>query len=366
VAAQEEDRPLIAAETIRNHDLGYPILIGWDLDAEIARFAAQRDAIVVLHDAAAPVARIARRITARLGKRRRTAAIGVPLGERRKRLVTVERVAEALLAAGADRGTLVLGIGGGVASDLFGFTAATYMRGVAYAHVATSLVAMVDAAIGGKTGVDLPGGKNLTGVFADPVAVFCDVGALDTLPFRALREGLAEVVKAAVIEGGGLFEGLETLAAHPFSKWPWPGVVAAAVNVKTAIVAEDRLESGKRELLNLGHTFAHGIERASNYRVMHGAAVALGLQAAGLLALERRTFDRADFLRVLALLALLGMPMRTSLAPERVFAAMASDKKRRAGKLRFVLPRAIGDVEYGVACGDRAVRGVLARLREGP
>jgi 3-dehydroquinate synthetase len=279
------------------------------------------------------------------------------LGERRKRLGTVERVLEALLRAGVERSGLVVGVGGGVASDLFGFGCATYMRGVRYAHVATSLVAMVDAAIGGKTGVDLRGGKNMAGVFRDPIGVFCDVAALRTLPPAALREGLAEVVKAAIIEGGDFFDAMEELAAHPLTRWPWSSVIDSAIKVKTMTVADDRLESGTRALLNLGHTFAHAIERASEYRVTHGAAVALGLRGAGLLALRTGRFTEAEHLRVLALLALLRLPLQT---------AMSSDKKRRAGRLRFVLPRAIGDVEHGVECDNRSVRAVLARLAEPP
>jgi 3-dehydroquinate synthetase len=292
--------------------------------------------------------------------------VAVALGERRKRLATVEGVLDEMLAARVERNGLVVGAGGGVASDLFGFACAIYMRGVAYAHVATSLTAMVDATIGGKTGVDLRGGKNLAGVFRDPVAVFCDVSALRTLPARAMREGLAEIVKAAIIEGGDFFESLEELAPHPLVGWPWARVIDMAVKVKTMTVADDRMEAGQRELLNLGHTFAHAIERASGYRVAHGAAVAVGLRAAGLLALRSGRFSEREHLRVLALLTLLGLPLQTALEPDAIFTAMASDKKKRGGRLRFVLPRGLGDVEYGVECDPRTVRAVLKRLNEPP
>jgi 3-dehydroquinate synthase len=364
VVAQEEDRDL--SGPIVNDDLGYPVFIGHELRGEIASFVRERGApVVVLSDDNPQVRRIASAIAAAAGVKQ-GAVLHVSLGEARKRLTTVERVLERLLATGADRSTLILGVGGGVASDVFGFAAASYMRGTAYAHVATSLVAMVDAAIGGKTGVNLRGGKNLAGVFKDPVAVFCDVSALQTLPFRRLREGLAEIVKAAIIEGNDLFDALETLSPHPFGKWPWMAVISAAVKVKSAIVADDRNEAGMRELLNLGHTFAHGIERASEYRVSHGAAVALGLRAAGLLALRTGRFSERDHLRVLALLALLRLPLRTSVDPDAIFAAMHGDKKRRRGTLRFVLPRAIGDVEYGITCNERTVRAVLASLHRAP
>jgi 3-dehydroquinate synthase len=340
-------------------------VVGAGIAPLIAAFVRERaTSWIVLCDAEPHVRRIAQRLARSIG-----GSLGVlafPLGEARKRLSTVETVLEKMLAAGADRSTLVLGVGGGVASDLFGFVAAAYMRGVPYAHVATSLVAMVDAAIGGKTGVDLRSGKNLAGVFRDPQAVFCEIDALDTLPYRSLREGLAEIVKAGIIEGDALFDSLETLAPHPFWQWPWVEIVTSAVKVKTAIVHDDKYEAGMRELLNLGHTFAHGFEQASGYRITHGAAVALGLRAAGLLALRTKRFSASEHLRVLALLALLRLPMQTSLAPDAVFAAMQSDKKKRDGKLRFVLPSEIGHVEYGIECSQAKVLGVLAAMQRAP
>ena len=359
MAAQEEDRDLIV-----NTDLTYPVCIGDDTRPAVASFLKHRSQpFVVLSDANRYVLSLARDLA------KNPNCIGtfsLPLGEARKRLATVERVQEAMLALGVDRGSLVLGVGGGVASDLFGFAAATYMRGVPYAHVATSLVAMVDAAIGGKTGVDLRGGKNLSGLFSDPVAVFANTGSLETLPYRHVREGLAEVLKAAIIEGDEFFDAIETLAPHPFWRWPWLEIVAQSIKVKTMIVADDRKESGMRELLNLGHTFAHALETASKYRVSHGVGVALGLRAAGLLAMRTDRFSEEEHLRVLATMALLRMPLRTSVTAGAAFAAMASDKKRRNGKLRFVLPRAIGDVEYGVIVPDRTVRAVLAQLGRSP
>lgn len=345
-----------------NNELGYPIVVASRARADVRAFLRGR-AFAVLTDARREVAEYARAVTPARG---RLAVIPVELGERRKRLSTVERVQEALLAAGVDRTTTVVGVGGGVANDLFGFAASTYMRGVPYAHVATSLVAMVDASIGGKTGVDLAGGKNLAGTFCDPQAVFCAVDALRTLPYRQIREGLAEVVKHGVLAGGDLFEALENLAPHDFAKWPWEALVAESVRVKTDVVADDRTERGRRELLNLGHTFAHGIERASAYRISHGAAVALGLRAAGLLALQTGRFSERDHLRVLALLALLRLPLQMPLRPTDVYAGMQADKKKRAGTLRFVLPESIGDVSFGIAVPERDVLAVLRRMTQPP
>ena len=352
--AQEEDQLVV-----RNDDLGYPIVVDYSIRPALREFfSAHGGRFVVLCDR--NVLEYAHRLTD--GVRGRTAVLAFELGERRKTLATVESVLEALLAAGADRKTLVLGIGGGVASDLFGLAASLYMRGVSYAHVATSLVAMVDAAIGGKTGVDLPSGKNLAGVFRDPLAVFCHIDALWTLPYRHVREGLAEVVKHGVIEGHDLFDALEMLAPHPFAKWPWEHVISESIKVKTMIVNDDRLEAGSREVLNLGHTFGHAIERASGFRVSHGAGVAVGLRAAGVLALQTGRYSSAEHLRVLSLLALLGMPLYTRESAAKVWAAMGADKKKRDGRLRFVLPRAIGDVEHGCRVPEIAVRRTLARL----
>jgi 3-dehydroquinate synthase len=357
LAAQKEDRALIV-----NEDLAYPIAIGHDLYGEIVAFARRAGSVVIVSDANEHVTRIARSI----GRPLRARVVAFDLGERRKRLTTIERVLESLLEEGVDRRTTLVGVGGGVASDLFGLAAALYMRGIPYAHVATSLVSMVDAAIGGKTGVNLRGGKNLAGVFSDPRAVFCDASALKTLPVRSLREGLAEIVKAAILAGEEFFTRLERLAEEPFARWPWERVIAEAVRVKTAIVADDRLELGRRELLNLGHTFAHAFERASSYRIAHGAAVALGLRAAGLLALRLGRFDKTSHARVVALIRSLGLPLRTTIPVEVILNAMAADKKKRDGRLRFVLPNAIGDVEFGVECGRSDIVAALGRLRELP
>jgi 3-dehydroquinate synthase len=350
---------------IRLDDLGYPITIDRDVARAVAAHlkARGKPRAIVLADR--NVATRAAAIAKAIGGK--TPVLAFALGERRKTLRTVETVLDALAAAGADRATTVVGVGGGVAGDLFGFAAATYMRGVPFVNVATSLVAMVDASIGGKTGVDLRAGKNLAGAFRDPSAVFCDVGALDSLSERHLREGLAEVVKHGIIEGDETFDALETLAPHPLRKWPWETVVADSLRIKAMVVADDRLEAGAREVLNLGHTFGHAIEAVTNYRVSHGSAVSVGLRAAGLLALRTGRFSAEEHLRVLSLLTLLRLPL---VAPtddaDALLAAMANDKKTRAGTLRFVVPRTLGDVEFGVTAPARAVRSVLARVGAAP
>ena len=345
--------------------LPYPVMIGRDLEKAVASFTGARgySSIFVVCDAR--VQAHAERYAAAC--KTATPVLAFPLGERRKRLTTVEKVLDALADAGADRGSLLIGVGGGVAGDLFGYVAASYMRGIAFCNIATSVVAMVDAAIGGKTGVDLRAGKNLAGVFRDPVAVFAAVETLDTLPLAQLREGLGEVVKHAILEGADAFERLEELAPHALRSWPWPEIIAESMRIKAMFVNDDRLEAGSRALLNLGHTFAHGFEYATNYRLSHGAAVALGLRAAGLLALRRGQFSADEHLRVLSLLALLKLPLcEPDLDIDAVWQGMAADKKAQRGQLQFVLPRAIGDVEYGVAVPAASVRAVLGRLAAEP
>jgi len=345
-------------------ELGYPIVVAADVGAALDAFVRERGyrSIVVACDATVEA-------RARVLARRLHAAAVLPfsLGERRKTVPTLARVLEALAAARADRTTLLVGVGGGVAGDVFGFAAAVYMRGIPFVNVATSLTAMVDAAIGGKTGVDLRAGKNLAGVFRDPAGVFCDVGSLETLSERHLREGLAEVVKHGIIEGREAFEALETLAPHGLRRWPWETVIAESIKVKAMIVGDDRVERGSREILNLGHTFGHAIELVTGYRTPHGAAVAIGLRAAGLLALRTGRFSAPEHLRVLSLLALLRLPIASPVSDaDALLEAMKSDKKVRGGRLRFVVPRALGDVEYGVTATPATVRSVLRALASMP
>jgi 3-dehydroquinate synthetase len=343
--------------------LGYPVVVRFDVRADVWRLL-RRDArrCIVLCDANPNVTALARDLAR--GSSHTVPLLAFDLGERAKSPRTLARLWDEFARHDVGRDTLVLGIGGGVAADLFGFASATFARGIRYAHVATSLVAMVDAAIGGKTGVNLREGKNLAGVFADPVGVYAHVAALRTLPLRHVREGLAEVVKASIIAGEPFFRALEELAPRSFAYWPWEEIVARAIGVKAAIVAQDRTEHGARELLNLGHTFGHALERASEYRITHGAGVALGVRAAGLLALRSGIFSQGEQLRLETLLVRLGMPLRTSVTPNAAFLAMQHDKKRRNGRLRFVLPRRIGDVRYGIEAPKGDVMKILRYLNK--
>ena len=227
------------------------------------------------------------------------------------------------------RSDTVLALGGGVVSDLAGFAAATYLRGVRLVNVPTTLLAMVDAAAGGKTGIDLPAGKNLAGAFHQPALVVCDTALLATLPPRQLRSGWAEVIKTAVLFDAPLLEALENDNVTPKK------AVTACLAHKSAVLCRDERDRGERQLLNLGHTLGHAVEACSGYTVLHGEAIAIGL--AGM----ARAFCR-DGARIVALLERFGLPTRTELPPHALANAALHDKKRRGDTVTLVMPERIG------------------------
>ncbi|MBI5481444.1 MAG: 3-dehydroquinate synthase [Deltaproteobacteria bacterium] len=267
-------------------------------------------------------------------------------GEASKSLGVAERVLEGLVAAGLERRSVILGVGGGVVGDLAGFVASIYLRGVPYVAVPTSLLAQVDASVGGKTGVNL-GGKNLVGTFYQPQACYVNLEALATLPAMELRAGCAEVVKHALIADAALLDHLERHAER-IAQGDLEALepcVRRSIEIKAQIVARDEREAGERLFLNLGHTVGHAIEAASAYRVRHGEAVAVGLLAALRLSARRALCDAALEPRIAALLGRLGLPT----APEpwlrrEVLDLCVVDKKRAAGSVRFVAVTAPGSV----------------------
>ena len=283
--------------------------------------------------------------------------------ERAKRLAAVEPLAEELLRQGADRGSTLAALGGGVIGDITGFVAATYMRGVDYVQIPTTVVGQVDSAIGGKTGVNLAGGKNLVGAFHQPVAVLSDTRTLHTLPAREFRSGLYEVVKCAVIGDAPLFRFLERkLDALPGGDpRAVRRAVVAAARVKAQVVSKDEKESGLRRVLNFGHTFGHAWETLAGYRgLKHGEAVGWGMLAATLLAERAGRISGRDAERISALVASVGPLPRLPEAPAaEVYRQMLTDKKARAGRLRLVLPRGIGRVQVVEDIGKREVLAVL-------
>ena len=264
-----------------------------------------------------------------------------------------------LIDSGADRRTWVLAMGGGTITDVAGFAAATFMRGLRWAAVPTTVLGMADAALGGKTGIDLPQGKNLVGAFWDPSAVVGDLASLSTLPARERATGLAEAIKCAIIGDPGMIEVIASLSPHA-EPTAWRDVVAFAAGVKARIVAADPTEAGQRACLNLGHTVGHAIEAASAYRVAHGEAVAVGLRAAGLIAQAQGWWPQRDHHRVLDALARCGLPVSVrDLSADAVMKGLQRDKKRVDGRLRFVLPVALGDVRHGVEVGGPQVRAAV-------
>jgi 3-dehydroquinate synthase len=281
-----------------------------------------------------------------LGGQRSTAVHLMDDAEVRKNLRTVENVSRALVSAGADRHSLLVAVGGGVVGDVAGFAAASYLRGVELVHVPTTLVAQVDSSIGGKTGVNLPEGKNLVGAFYPPRLILTDPRVLNTLPDREFRGGLAEVIKHGIIADARMFAYLEKNIAKVLrrDRAALDYLIPRNAAIKAGVVARDERESGLREILNFGHTFAHALESATKYRrFQHGEAVAWGMMAAALLGHEIGVTRAEDVSRIVALVRAIGpLPAWPRVPAKSLIAAMRPDKKARAGKLRFVLTPRIG------------------------
>ena len=270
-------------------------------------------------------------------------------GEKYKTLGSVERLLREMTRAGGDRGSLLIAFGGGIVGDVGGFLAAIYMRGIAYVQVPTTFLAQVDSSVGGKTGVNLPEGKNLVGSFNHPLAVFADTAVLGTLPDRELRAGLMESVKAGIIRDRALLRFMEEHADEVLGREPkaLEKVIAASIRMKAGVVNRDERENGLRMILNLGHTVGHALEQATGYKTMlHGEAVGWGMIAALYLALKRGAITRGQFDRLARLIRLYGPLPPLKLKSKKVVAATGSDKKNIGGVRRFVLP--IGIVDAGV------------------
>ncbi|MBI5502327.1 MAG: 3-dehydroquinate synthase [Deltaproteobacteria bacterium] len=285
-----------------------------------------------------------------------------PPGERSKTRETKAVLEDGLLRARLGRDTCVVALGGGVALDLAGFVAATYLRGVPSLYLPTTLLAQIDAAVGGKTGVDVPAGKNLVGAFHFPAAVLIDPRFLRTLPPVEWRCGLAELVKHAVLGDAGLFAGLERAAARmrePHA--PGPGLLEAALRVKLGVVRRDPYERGVRAVLNFGHTVGHAIEAASGHRVPHGLAVAAGMVVEADVAAARGVFPAAERDRLVGLLVRLRLPTAHRGPFSRLVPYLSVDKKNRAGAIHVALPRALGTAVR--ARGGWTVPVSLAELR---
>ncbi|MFQ3580380.1 MAG: 3-dehydroquinate synthase [Chloracidobacterium sp.] len=292
----------------------------------------------------------------------------IPDGERFKHLRTVERIWDFCLAQRLERRDVLVALGGGVVGDLVGFAAATYLRGVAFVQVPTTLLAMIDSSVGGKTGFNWREGKNLIGAFHQPALVVADLETLQTLPRREWHAGWHEAIKYGVIRDADLFARLEArlpLSLRRDAPWDWLGeVIADCCRIKADIVARDERETGERKILNFGHTIGHALEAVTRYRrFRHGEAVGLGMIAACQIAAELGWMAAAEAERVQALVRRVGrMPATSGIAVDAVLAALAYDKKVVGGQARFILPSRIGVVQETSAPTPALIRRTLQRL----
>lgn len=279
--------------------------------------------------------------------------ITVPAGEKSKRMAVVEDCYDQLAAHRLERKSFIVALGGGVVGDLAGFVAATYLRGIPFVQVPTTLLAQVDSSVGGKTGVNLKSGKNLVGAFYQPRLVLCDLNVFDTLPKREYVSGLAEVVKYGIICDAILFAQLERNLPKLLRRDEsmLRSVIARCCEIKADVVGQDERESGLRAILNFGHTIGHAIENSSGYgKFLHGEAIAIGQVAAAKLSNKILGLPSVDVARVEKLFSQAGLPVKIKLAAARrkkLFAAMKLDKKVSGGEIKFVLAQKIGKVVWG-------------------
>ncbi len=320
-------------------DRPYEVVIGPGAQAELGVLLAGTARAVVVH--APPLAAAAGSAVETLQTAGVAAdALVVPDGEAAKSVAVAAELWDELGRLGLTRSDAVVGLGGGAVTDLAGFVAATWLRGVRVVQVPTSVLGMVDAAVGGKTGINTAAGKNLVGAFHPPAAVLADTDVLAGLPAAEFRSGLAEVVKCGFIADGRI---LELLEADPTGRADTTGLIARAVQVKADAVGEDLFDTGRREFLNYGHTLAHAIERVEDFGWRHGEAVAVGLVFAAELAVAAGRLSRADADRHRELIAAMGLPTRYRGDWARLQSVMRIDKKARGASLRFVVLDGLGN-----------------------
>ncbi len=344
----------------------YPIHIGSGLLADSAVWASmvpQRKVVLVSNVTVAPL--YAASVSAALAPRQ-VLEIDLPDGESHKTLATASRILDVMVANRIARDAVVVALGGGVVGDICGFVAACYQRGIAFVQVPTTLLAQVDSSVGGKTGVNHPGGKNLIGAFHQPIGVVADTDTLRTLPDRELRAGLAEVIKYGLIQDAPFFAWLEQNIDALLARDPGALVhaIRRSCELKAAIVARDEREQGERALLNLGHTFGHAIESATDYQQwLHGEAVGIGMVFAADMSARLGWLSASDAARARRLIERAGLPTRPmGLTATQMREHMQIDKKVAAGRVRLVLLRAIG---AATLTGDYADATLAATLEAG-
>jgi 3-dehydroquinate synthase len=340
----------------------YPIWIGAGVLERLPGLLQEHRGIIVTdtHVEACQGARVRERLGAEWG------LIVLPAGESTKSAACWADVLEQLAGARLDRQAVLVALGGGVVGDLTGFAAAAYMRGIRFVQVPTSLLAMVDSSVGGKTGINLKAGKNLAGAFHQPIAVVADTDTLGTLPAREFAAGLAEVVKYGVALDGSYFDWLEQQAEAIRRREPaaLERLVTRCCEIKAAVVAQDEREAGRRALLNFGHTLGHAIEKVTGYAgVLHGEGVALGMVYALELSGAVRGFPAADAQRVRTLLRRFDLPVTPAADWDwaALRAAMGVDKKAAGGQVRFVLSDGLGRTDLPVAVPETELRAAWER-----
>lgn len=264
-----------------------------------------------------------------------------PAGEASKNGETYLSILNFLAENQITRKDLLIALGGGVVGDMTGFVAATYLRGVSYVQIPTTLLAMVDSSVGGKTAIDLPSGKNLAGAFYQPKLVLCDINTIQTLPVNIFRDGCAEIIKYGILFDSELFESLASSGPY-FDR---EAVISRCIELKRNVVAEDEFDTGKRQLLNLGHTFGHGVEAHSNFQISHGKAVAIGMAIAARTACEHKVCSPETSDQILSVLEKFSLPTKTDFTAQQLYQSALSDKKRAGSKINIVLPRQIGKCE---------------------
>jgi len=335
----------LRAETDRSYD----VLVGRgvlnDLHSEIKRIGRFSSFGLVTDDCVRPL--LAEQLQTKLRAQNIHAELlSFPPGERAKNMETVLQLCHQLIARGFDRSSLLIAVGGGVVGDVAGFAAAIYMRGIPYIQVPTTLLAQVDSAIGGKTGVDLPSGKNLLGAFHQPLLVMSDPNVLASLPVEAKREGFAEIIKAALIADPELFYLLENEGAHLLDNASemMETIISKAADVKCRVVSQDERESSLRRILNFGHTVGHALETASQYILTHGQAVAAGMGVAIRFSQKWAGLDQSEAERALKLIQGLGLPtsLPGDIRSESILSALEQDKKIQGNMCHFVLITEIG------------------------
>jgi 3-dehydroquinate synthase len=294
--------------------------------------------------------------------------VTIPAGEKAKSIRQVEACYAQLAQHRLERKSFVVALGGGVVGDLAGFVAATYLRGIPFVQVPTTLLAQVDSSVGGKVGVNLPAGKNLVGAFYQPRLVLCDLDTFESLPEREFRAGLAEVIKYGIIYDAALFERLERELPDILQRRPkaLAEIVARCCEIKADVVGQDETETGLRAILNFGHTIGHALEAISKYgKYLHGEAISIGQVAAALLSQRLLALPEPDLHRIRRLFERAALPVSARLKPAdrlALFDAMRLDKKVSAGQVKFVLARRIGHVQFGVKVPDREIQSALDQI----